>query len=423
MSKTPRILLSAYQCGPGMGSVSQIGWEWYSGLAKRVPVTLVTHIRNKEALTKSGTPLPGSEVHYIDTEWFAGPLYRFASRLFPRSQHSAFLVSSLDYFVYDRDAIALLQKLKPKEKWDLVHAVTPVSPAGATRLHKLGLPVILGPWNGGLASPANFPEIMKDDVGWLYKIRDIGRYLDRAFGTTRTAAVILTATNATEASIRQENRGRAVRMLENGVNLDVFQPATWDTMPSEENPLRIVFVGRLVPFKGVAMLIEAVRRVRNEFPVELSVVGDGPLKEELEGVARTAGVQDIVRFHGALPLPEVAAEMRRSHVFCLPSIRESGGAVVLEAMASGLPALAANYGGPAEIVADEIGRLLSVAGAEALTADMVKAFREIARDPEPWRQKGLAGRIRAEQRYGWSAKISAMLEIYDRVLERKPLNG
>lgn len=406
-----------------MGSVSQIGWEWYSGLAKRVPVTLVTHIRNKEALTKAGTPLPGSEVHYIDTEWFAGPLYRFASRLFPRSQHSAFLVSSLDYFVYDRDAIALLQKLKPKEKWDLVHAVTPVSPAGATRLHKLGLPVILGPWNGGLASPANFPEIMKDDVGWLYKIRDIGRYLDRAFGTTRTAAVILTATNATEASIRQENRGRAVRMLENGVNLDVFQPATWDTMPSEENPLRIVFVGRLVPFKGVAMLIEAVRRVRNEFPVELSVVGDGPLKEELEGVARTAGVQDIVRFHGALPLPEVAAEMRRSHVFCLPSIRESGGAVVLEAMASGLPALAANYGGPAEIVADEIGRLLSVAGAEALTADMVKAFREIARDPEPWRQKGLAGRIRAEQRYGWSAKISAMLEIYDRVLERKPLNG
>jgi len=406
-----------------MGSVSQIGWEWYSGLAQQVPVTLVTHIRNKEALTNAGTPLPGSEVHYIDTEWFAGPLYRFASRLFPRSQHSAFLVSSLDYFVYDRDAIALLRKLNPKQKWDLVHVVTPVSPAGATRLHKLGLPVILGPWNGGLESPANFPEIMKDDVGWLYKIRDIGRYLDRFFGTTAHAAVILTATNATEAAIRRENRRRAVRMLENGVNLDVFQPAAWDPMPSPRNPLRLVFAGRLVPFKGVAMLIEAVRRIRGEFPVELSIVGDGPLRADLEGVARAAAVQDIVRFRGALPLPEVAAEMRRSHVFCLPSIRESGGAVVLEAMASGLPALAANYGGPAEIVSDEIGRLLSVDGSEALIADMVRSFREIARDPEPWRQKGLAGRIRAEQKYSWAAKIATMRDLYDRVLERKPLNG
>ena len=94
---SPRVLLSAYQCGPGLGSVSQIGWEWYSRLAKKLPVTLVTHIRNRPALEKAGAPLSGTAVVYIDTEWFAGPLYRVASWLFPRSEHPVFLISSMDF--------------------------------------------------------------------------------------------------------------------------------------------------------------------------------------------------------------------------------------------------------------------------------------------------------------------------------------
>ena len=53
----PPLILSAYQCGPGMGSVSQIGWEWYSRLAGRLPLTLVTHSRNRAALEKAGAPL------------------------------------------------------------------------------------------------------------------------------------------------------------------------------------------------------------------------------------------------------------------------------------------------------------------------------------------------------------------------------
>ena len=70
--KPLRILLSAYQCGPGMGSVSQIGWEWYSRMSRLASITLVTHVRNRECLEAAGAPLPGTEIIYIDTEWFAG---------------------------------------------------------------------------------------------------------------------------------------------------------------------------------------------------------------------------------------------------------------------------------------------------------------------------------------------------------------
>ena len=102
-----RILLSAYQCGPGMGSVSQIGWEWYSRLSRMASVTLVTHIRNRKCLEAAGAPLPGSEVIYIDTEWFAGIVYRAALRMFPKSEHAVFLFSSVDFYFFD--AVALIK--------------------------------------------------------------------------------------------------------------------------------------------------------------------------------------------------------------------------------------------------------------------------------------------------------------------------
>src|SRR5215470_7117363 len=87
---SPRVLLAAYQCGPGMGSVSQIGWEWYSRLAARAPTTLVTHVRNRAALSTATLPSQ-AKIVYIDTEWFAGPLYRMTAKIFPNSEHSVFL--------------------------------------------------------------------------------------------------------------------------------------------------------------------------------------------------------------------------------------------------------------------------------------------------------------------------------------------
>jgi glycosyltransferase involved in cell wall biosynthesis len=413
----PRVLLSAYQCGPGLGSVSQIGWEWYSRLAQHTPVTLLTHVRNREALSKAGAPLPGTEVHYIDTEWFAGPLYRFASRLFPTSRHSVFLLSSLDFFVFDHYALKLLRNgLDGRHRFDLVHAVTPVSPVAATRLHQLKLPLVVGPWNGGLSSPATFPEIMSQDSAWIYRIRDLGKLLDRVLGTSRRASLILSATRFTDESIPLRARTTCVRMLENGVDLEMFHPAMGVRPPSLSEPLRIVFVGRLLPMKGVPMLLEAVARVHKEFPVHLTIVGDGPLRTQWEVEARAHRVIEICRFTGNLPLPEVAAAMRAAHVFCLPSVRESGGAVLLEAMASGVPILAVNYGGPAEVIDHAVGRPLSCAGPERLVEDMVSAFRDIVRDPEAWRQRGLVGRRRAEEQYGWDAKINSALELYASVL-------
>lgn len=415
--QTPRVLLSAYQCGPGMGSVSQIGWHWYSRLAQRLPVTLVTHVRNREALMAAGGPLPGSQIIYIDTEWFAGPLYRWAARLFRQSQHAVFLVSSADFYVYDG---AVLRELRRRQAtgadWDIVHAVTPVSPMAATRLHRLRHPLVLGPWNGGLGNPASFPEIMRADAAWLYPVRKLGRVVDALAGSSRHAAAILTATRATVDSIALRHRSRCIPMLENGVDLEVFTPGFWPAAPGAGQPLRLVFVGRLVPVKGVSMLLEALVRVKGELSVHLTLVGDGPLEGELQTEVQTRGLTGQVTFTGALPPLEVAARMREAHLFCLPSVRESGGAVLLEAMACARPVTAVAFGGPAEIVDEAVGRPLPDTGREAVVNSLVAVFREVVAQPDAWRLRGEEGLRRARERYGWEAKVDAAVALYQRLL-------
>ena len=432
VSAVPRTLLAAYQCGPGMGSVSQIGWEWYARLAKRVPTTLVTHIRNRPALQQAGAPLADSEIFFIDTEWFACPLYRCAAKLFPKSEHAVFLVSSLDFFVYDWQAVRLLKhhmrqstqadteggqrNRRDTTRWDVVHVVTPVSSVAPTRLYELGLPLIVGPLNSGIGTPAGFPEFMREDSAWLYPIRRLGRVLDSAIGSTRHTTTLLTATQATVESIPPKHRARCIAMLENGVDLQRFHPAPWPAPPSADEPLRVLFVGRLVPFKGIPMLLDAVAQVQTEFPVSVTIAGTGPMLDEWKQYAAAAGLNAAVSFLGNCSLDEVADQMRAAHLFCLPSVRESGGAVLLEAMAAARPVVAVSFGGPAEIVDDTVGRGLAPHGTASVTAALADTLRDVVRNPDAWRQRGTAGRERAAARYDWDAKVETATQLYQQVV-------
>ena len=240
----------------------------------------------------------------------------------------------------------------------------------ATRLHTLGIPLVLGPWNGALASPKTFPEIMQAESKWLYPVRNFGRVIDLLVGSTRKAAMILTATRSTLAGIPARYRAKCRFLLENGVDLNLFKPAPWPTAPSDSYPLHVAFVGRLLPVKGVAMLLEAIKAL--DFPAQLTVVGEGPERSALERMTTEFGIAEKVLFTGNLPLNEVAQIIQQAHVFCLPSVRESGGAVLLEAMAVGRPVIAIDFGGPAEIVDDGVGVKLPATGKADVVQGLIK---------------------------------------------------
>lgn len=409
----PRVLLSAYQCRPGIEAVSQIGWQWYSRLSRRLPVTLITHVRNREFLLAAGAPLYNSEIIFIDTEWFAKPLYRLALKLFPYSEHATFLLSSLDFYIYDWQTVRQAKlRQKQGQDWDIIHAVTPVSPTAATRLHTLKRPLVLGPWNGGLPTLTTFPEIMKQDASWVYSIRNLGGLANFVFGTTRHASAILTATQATLARIPKSHRHRCHTILENGVDLQIFTSAPWPEAPSNTQPLKVIYVGRFLPFKGLPMLLTAIARLKEKMAIQLTVVGEGPLATEWKAYAKQLHLDKQVIWYGPAKASEVAAQIQAAHLLCLPSVRESGGAVILEAMACARPVLAIDFGGPGDVIDETVGCVVPPTHTESVIASFIEKLQDIVLHPEEWRKRGEMGRQRAEQLFDWEQKIEQVIALY-----------
>lgn len=186
----------------------------------------------------------------------------------------------------------------------------------------------------------------------------------------------------------------------NTVDTDVFTPAARE---QHEPPRRLLNVAELAEKKGHAHLIDALTRLDG---VHLDVVGDGDLRAALEARARERDAP--VTFHGQLPKEEVARLMREADLFVLPSIHETFGCVLIEAMASGLPSVATSVGGVPEVLEPTAGELVEPRDPEALAEGIERA---LARDFDP---EVLASEAR--ERYGYDAFAQRWTEVYERLI-------
>lgn len=235
-----------------------------------------------------------------------------------------------------------------------------------------------------------------------------GRPRLAAFAADRADAVVAVSAYTAELLAATGARPRRLELIPPGVDL-----------PSESGPLpaerpTVLTVARLSDrYKGHDVMLRALARVRRDVPdVEWVVIGDGPLRGELEALARAEGVADAVRFLGALDDAGRDEWFRRADVFAMPSRLPGGqlagegfGIVYLEAATYGKPVLAGNVAGALDSVRDgETGLLVDPTDADAVGA----ALARLLRDPQLAHRLGRAGAQRAAQ-LSW-AQIAARLE-------------
>ena len=177
--------------------------------------------------------------------------------------------------------------------------------------------------------------------------------------------------------------------------------------------LRVVTVARLVPQKGIPVLLQAARRVRDRFPeAEFTILGDGPDRAALEAQARRLGIGDGVVFAGATR--NASSRLGEFDLFVLPSLWEGMPISLLEAMAAARPVVATSVSGSRELVLDgETGRLVPPGDPEALA----QAILELATDPALAASMARAGRDRARRNYSIDRMVDSTVEIYRELLE------
>ena len=194
-----------------------------------------------------------------------------------------------------------------------------------------------------------------------------------------------------------------------GVDPGVYQPPP--ERAGSDRAAEILFVGRLLPGKGLSLLLEAVATLRGRgLDVTATIVGDGPARGAYEADARRLGVTQHVRFLGAVGQDEIRAHYARADLFCLPSFAEGVPVVAMEAMAMELPVVSTRIMGIPELVQDGAHGLLVAPGrVDVLT----EALDRLVRSPRERRRMGAAARekVRADYDVARSAlRMRSVLE-------------
>lgn len=219
-----------------------------------------------------------------------------------------------------------------------------------------------------------------------------------------------------------------VRVVYNGVDAERFSPAASPAAGEEGRPLTIGYAGSLIRMKEVDVMLKASARVLGSCPAaRVRIVGGGPSEElhrregetdeRLRSLAKKLGVGDRVQFVGSRA--HVEEEMRMMDIFVFPSLLEGMSNAILEAMATGLPVIAADSGGNRELVREGETGYLFPPGDERRLAELM---RDLLTNGEKRRSMGRAARERVLDRFTTRRMVEEMERVYLEELGKRTTN-
>jgi glycogen(starch) synthase len=258
----------------------------------------------------------------------------------------------------------------------------------------LGTPYIVSLRGGDV------PGFRPYDFGFYHRL--IGPQLRQVW---RRAGAVIANSNGLRELANEFDARTKISVIPNGTDSERFKPVerVWDRG-------RMLFVGRIVYQKGLDVLFQALAGI-NDLDWDLTLVGDGNQRPQMEELAASLGLTSRVHFTGWLSGDDLVAQYQKANLYVTCSRHEGMPNVVLEAMASGLPIIASAISGHNDLVIPDINGVL-VPGEDPQALQCV--LREILSDPKAQQQMGEASRHRAVELYSWSSTT----EQYQAVLEQ-----
>ncbi|MEX2493377.1 MAG: glycosyltransferase [Nitrospirales bacterium] len=201
-----------------------------------------------------------------------------------------------------------------------------------------------------------------------------------------------------------------------GIDLRKFPLKRTNTIREHQAPCRIVTIARLVKEKGLRFGIEAVALLKHSLPevsIEYTIIGEGPLRGELESLVKKLNLEEVVSFRGAMEQKDIVQELLRSQLFLFPSIAEALPVSLMEAQAIGLPVVATQVGSADQIVAEGKSGFLVPSGNSALLAEKCTY---LLKNPEKCEEMGRCGRDIIMQRYDVNKLNNQLFGLYQKLI-------
>jgi glycosyltransferase involved in cell wall biosynthesis len=399
-SRVAHLLLVAPACdGEDVGE-SWLAYQWAHRLSQRFHVTLLSTY--KKGHVPPSRQLPTVRV----VEWAEPPLVHRAERL-----NSLLQPAYVPFYARARRYVR--RRLAAGDRFDVAHQVTPVALRYPSPVVGLGVPLVVGPVGGSLESP---PAFAREEAAtpWYQRLRGLDRFRLRRDPLLRATYEGADCVVGIAPYVRELLGDLRLRRFETLSDVAVHALPPAQDRAGRSGPVRLLHVGRLVRTKGARDAVRAMALLR-DLPVVLDVVGDGADRAACADLVRDLGLGERVLVHGAVPRAEVEHFYERADVFVFPSYREPGGAVVLEAMAHGLPLVVCDRGGPGANVSDECAVRVPAESPAQLARDVATAVRRLVTNPELRLRMGAVAREHVVATHLWDRRIERMTDLYERI--------
>lgn len=408
MSTRLNVLISAYACEPGKGSEPEVGWQWCLQMARFHDITVVTRANNRTNIENALAELPEGQAVPTFVYFDGGPLLLWLK--------SRFEATRFYYIWWQRSIRRVIGELSREQKFDLIHHVTFAGYRYITGIWGHGVPSIWGPI-GGMESiamrllPYRYP---------IELLTELTRNLNNFIQSSPTAAfpsrarqcqLTLVTTQETQAILSNWDIACVLMPTVALVIADFPLRVSYDV--TAPRPLRLLFVGQLIWLKGVDLAIKALAASKTD--ATLHFIGSGPFRENLEKMVIKLGLSERVSFSPRIPRSQVLKEIYDYDVFVFPSLHDSGGFAMLEAMAAGMPTICLAVGGPALAVADDCGFRIPIGKRKQVIADLAKKLEFYNENREAVEVHGRHARSQIELNYNWDRKGELMNELYHNV--------
>ena len=417
-----KILVSAYACNP-TGSLQLhpgedlTGWRLMEQLARFHDLWVITHSYNEAGISEAlgAKLLSNTRFHFVELPRAMKWLYRieFGQRIY--------------YYLWQIKAWRVARKLHREVHFDAAHHLTfgndwIPSFIGAF----IPIPFIWGPVGGGQRTPkallkeyslyGRFAESARNCA------QGVGRKMRVRKRCLKKARAVLVCNRETQARMPQKFRDKVLYFPVNGVAAEDFVDEGPGPRRNGER-FKVITAGRLHRLKGFSLAVEAFGVFAEKHSAsEMVIIGEGPEEVRIRGLISRLGLEDKIRILPWLPRHEVLAKMRASDVFLFPSFRDGGGAVVVEAMGSGIPVVVLDSGGPGAHVEEAWGIKVTPGSPGAVVRGMAAALERFHEDRALRRSMGEAGRKRTLEFYAWDRLGDRMRDIYENAVSRKGLS-
>lgn len=409
MKESLNILLVCEHASSKFGGEAILPLNYFKFLSKtnHTPF-LITHERVKKEI-ESDPEINKEAVFYIPDTKIHVFLNNISNHLPDRV--NGVTVGFLMHLVSQVYQWIITRKVIKAKNIDVVHESAPVSATQPSAMFALGVPVIIGPMNGGMTFPKAFSHMSGKVERILYWILPaVSAIYNVIIPGKLFASILLYANERTHKSLPKLRVGETYELVENGT----FTVKSAPTKSLKVKELNVLYVGRLVDWKVIDIAIDAV--ASSETDAKLTIVGDGVERLNLENYVNHKKLTSVT-FTGQVPHAEVNQHYDDADIFILPSVRECGGAVVLEAMSRGLPVIATNWGGPADYITADTGFLVDPKSREYMIETFASFIDQLSVNPDLRYKIGLAAIDRVKNHFLWTGKVQDINKFYNKVVK------